>query len=133
MLGGGAAAGVYLERHVANLRLGMTLELFTAFGALLGGTWHLLRNELEPAGLLIEELIAKAPRMPMPRLMRAELLTRGNANIAVRKQAYRDLLRLQPGNTYAQAVMRTLEAAERASEPAAFDGWSTSVAVGAGL
>jgi uncharacterized membrane protein YfcA len=33
----GAAAGVYLERRVANLRLGMTLELFTAIGALLGG------------------------------------------------------------------------------------------------
>ncbi len=32
-----AAAGVYLERHVANLRLGMTLELFTAMGALVGG------------------------------------------------------------------------------------------------
>jgi uncharacterized protein len=34
----GAAAGVYLERHVANLRLGMSLELFTAIGALVGGT-----------------------------------------------------------------------------------------------
>ncbi len=33
----GAAAGVYLERRVANLRLGMTLELFTACGALVGG------------------------------------------------------------------------------------------------
>jgi uncharacterized membrane protein YfcA len=32
-----ASAGVYLERRVANLRLGMTLELFTAAGALLGG------------------------------------------------------------------------------------------------
>jgi uncharacterized membrane protein YfcA len=33
----GASAGVFLERHVANLRLGMTLELFTAIGALVGG------------------------------------------------------------------------------------------------
>src|SRR5215212_8816639 len=33
----GAAAGVYLERRVANLRLGMSLELFTAIGALAGG------------------------------------------------------------------------------------------------
>ncbi len=32
----GASAGVYLQRHVANLRLGMTLELFTATGALVG-------------------------------------------------------------------------------------------------
>ena len=33
----GAAAGVYLKRRVANLRLGMTLELFTAIGAMTGG------------------------------------------------------------------------------------------------
>ena len=32
------SAGVYLERHLADLRLGMRLELFTAIGALVGGT-----------------------------------------------------------------------------------------------
>jgi uncharacterized protein len=32
-----ASAGVYLQRHVANLRLGMVLEMFTAMGALAGG------------------------------------------------------------------------------------------------
>jgi uncharacterized membrane protein YfcA len=40
-----AAAGVYLERHVANLRLGMQLELFTAFGALVGGSVAFLLDE----------------------------------------------------------------------------------------
>jgi len=40
-----AAAGVYLERHVANLRLGMTLELFTAIGALVGGSVAFLLDE----------------------------------------------------------------------------------------
>jgi len=40
-----AAAGVYLERHVADLRLGMRLELFTAFGALLGGSIAFLLDE----------------------------------------------------------------------------------------
>jgi uncharacterized membrane protein YfcA len=40
-----AAAGVYLERHVADLRLGMRLELFTAFGALLGGSIAFLIDE----------------------------------------------------------------------------------------
>jgi uncharacterized protein len=33
----GASASVYLERQVANLRLGMLLELFTATGAVIGG------------------------------------------------------------------------------------------------
>lgn len=40
-----AAAGVYLERHVANLRLGMSLELFTALGALIGGSVAFLIDE----------------------------------------------------------------------------------------
>jgi uncharacterized protein len=40
-----AAAGVYLERHVANLRLGMSLELFTAIGALVGGSIAFLIDE----------------------------------------------------------------------------------------
>jgi uncharacterized membrane protein YfcA len=52
-----AAAGVYLERHVANLRLGMTLELFTAIGALVGGLVAFLLDErllsLLFAGLLV--------------------------------------------------------------------------------
>lgn len=41
----GASAGVFLERHVANLRLGMTLELFTATGALIGGSIAFLLPE----------------------------------------------------------------------------------------
>ena len=52
-----AAAGVYLERNVANLRLGMTLELFTAMGALVGGLVAFLIDErllaLLFAGLLL--------------------------------------------------------------------------------
>jgi uncharacterized protein len=39
------SAGVYLERHVADLRLGMRLELFTAIGALVGGSIAFLINE----------------------------------------------------------------------------------------
>jgi uncharacterized protein len=41
----GASAGVFLERHVANLRLGMTLEMFTAAGALVGGSIAFLLPE----------------------------------------------------------------------------------------
>jgi hypothetical protein len=46
-----AAASVYLQRHVANLRLGMVLELFTASGALLGGFVAFLLSESILAGL----------------------------------------------------------------------------------
>jgi uncharacterized membrane protein YfcA len=46
-----AAAGVYLERHLANLRLGMSLELFTAIGALVGGSIAFLIDERFLSGL----------------------------------------------------------------------------------
>jgi uncharacterized protein len=53
----GASAAVYLERRVANLRLGMVLELFTAVGALAGGLAAFLLPEtvleLLFAGLLL--------------------------------------------------------------------------------
>jgi uncharacterized membrane protein YfcA len=66
----GAAAGVYLERRVANLRLGMTLELFTAIGAMVGGLIAFLLPErvLEFlfAGLLIYTAITMARRRDAP-------------------------------------------------------------------
>lgn len=40
-----AAAGVYLERRIADLRLGMRLELFTAIGAMVGGSIAFLIDE----------------------------------------------------------------------------------------
>ena len=46
-----AGASVYLRRHVANLRLGMVLELFTATGALAGGLIAFLLEERVLAGL----------------------------------------------------------------------------------
>ena len=62
----GAASGVYLERRVANLRLGMTLELFTACGALIGGLVAFLLPErtleLLFAGLLVYVAITMARR-----------------------------------------------------------------------
>jgi len=67
-----AAAGVYLERHVANLRLGMNLELFTALGALAGGSIAFLLDErllaLLFAGLLayIAVTMARQRRGPEP-------------------------------------------------------------------
>jgi uncharacterized protein len=47
----GASASVYLQRNVANLRLGMLLELFTATGAVVGGAVAFLLDERLIAGL----------------------------------------------------------------------------------
>ena len=78
----GAAAGVYLERRVANLRLGMTLELFTAIGALTGGLVAFLVPERFLA-LLFAALLAYVAltigrrRDPAPEL---EIITSGAAS-----------------------------------------------------
>jgi uncharacterized membrane protein YfcA len=45
------SSAVYLERHTANLRLGMTLELFSALGAIVGGVLAFSLDERELAGL----------------------------------------------------------------------------------
>ncbi len=52
-----ASAGVYLQRHVANLRLGMVLELFSASGALVGGLVAFLLSEQVLAGLFAALLV----------------------------------------------------------------------------
>jgi uncharacterized membrane protein YfcA len=58
-----AAAGVYLERDVANMRLGMTLELFTATGALIGGAIAYLLDERVVAGSFTVLLLYTAVSM----------------------------------------------------------------------
>jgi len=58
-----ASAGVYLEKHTANLRLGMVLELFSASGALVGGLIAFLLSEQVLAGLFAALLIWVAVSM----------------------------------------------------------------------
>ncbi len=58
-----ASAGVYLQRRQANLRLGMVLELFTGFGALLGGAIAFLVDERLLAGLFAALLVYVAATM----------------------------------------------------------------------
>lgn len=83
-----AAAGVYLERHVANLRLGMTLELFTALGALAGGSIAFLLDErligLLFAGLLGYVAITMARARPAASLEAIELVVAPGVDDAAR-------------------------------------------------
>jgi tetratricopeptide (TPR) repeat protein len=104
------------------------------FSSLLLAAWCLLRGELQSAEAVIDELIAQAPQMPMPRLMRAEWLRRCGAPAAARLQACRDLLRVQPGNAQALQMVEQLEAAQRQPvvPPANSEGWHTSVVFGPG-
>ncbi len=63
----GASAAVFLDRRVANLRLGMVLELFTAIGALIGGMIAFLLDERILAGLFAVLLFYTAVTMLRPR------------------------------------------------------------------
>jgi hypothetical protein len=58
-----ASAGVFLERRQADLRLGMILELFTAFGAVIGGIIAFLLDERILAGLFAVLLVYVAISM----------------------------------------------------------------------
>ena len=58
-----AAAGVYTERRAANLRLGLTLELFTVVGALVGGSIAFLLDERLLSGLFAALLLYVAATM----------------------------------------------------------------------
>jgi len=62
-----ASATVFLDRGVANLRLGMVLELFTAIGALIGGLIAFLLDERFLAGLFALLLAYTAVTMLRPR------------------------------------------------------------------
>src|SRR4051794_9602540 len=59
----GASAAVFLERDVANLRLGMFLELFTSTGAVVGGAIAFLLDERFIAGLLAASMLYAAVTM----------------------------------------------------------------------
>jgi uncharacterized membrane protein YfcA len=62
-----ASAGVFLQRRQADLRLGMTLELFTAMGAIAGGLVAFLLSERVLAGLFAALLVYVAVTMARSR------------------------------------------------------------------
>lgn len=75
----GASAGVYLGRHVANLRLGMSLELFTATGALAGALVAFAVPDRVLAGLFAALLLYVA--LSMIRTLRSGTAADPNATM----------------------------------------------------
>ena len=100
------------------------------FGALLLALWHLAQRELVQAGQQIEWLIAHAPQMPLPRILRIEWLGQTGASLDARMKACRDALRLQPGNLEVQRVLHSLEATQQAAAKSTH--WPTLI-LGAGI
>lgn len=122
--------GRKLEEVLAGLR---SCPQGNVFAALLQTSWHLMRNELEPAGALIDRLISDVPQMPLPRILRADWLTRSRAPLEARIGACRDLLRIQPGNVDMARTLSELEDMQRSGHGLVPSHLCTNVVVGVGL
>jgi tetratricopeptide (TPR) repeat protein len=101
------------------------------FADLLLAYWHLQMREFELASQALDRLVAAAPLMPMPRMMRVELLQQMQAPHSELIQACHDLLRMQPGNREAQALLASLETVRSVERP--LDAAYPSIVVGSGL
>jgi tetratricopeptide (TPR) repeat protein len=83
------------------------------YAGLLRVAWEMVRGDVESAERLIDGLVSLAPEMPLARTMRADCLERRGAPVAERLKAYRDVLRVQPGNSRAVPMMRQLKSSSQ--------------------
>lgn len=84
------------------------------FSDLLLAAWEMKHRNMAEASAALDRVIAQAPLMPLPRMMRVICLEELHAPPAALASAYRDLLRLQPFHTQAAQRLRELEAALQA-------------------
>jgi predicted Zn-dependent protease len=89
--------------------------------------WHLQQNELAAAEQKIQQLIEEAPYLAMPRVMRAECLNRRGAPLPAQLEAYREVLRVQPGNTLATSMIQRLLREMRTAAPTSQRQLGTSI------
>jgi len=136
-----ASAWYFLGRVYVDLgnRLGLDevvsrlagCERGNFYASLLIGAWQLSHKDWKGAEATIDDLICQAPQMLLPRVMRASCLSRRGAPASSQLQAYRDVLRVQPGNAHAVSMVQQLS--ESRAAPAAASVLSTSVILGAGV
>jgi hypothetical protein len=98
--------------------------------------WRIARRQFHAAASLIDQLIAEAPHMSFPRVLRAQCLNLRGAPRTAQVRACREVLRVQPGNAYAISVLGQPEpppARFAAAEVASPSDLYGSVLVGAGV
>jgi tetratricopeptide (TPR) repeat protein len=78
--------------------------------AMLRVLWQMRYGDLATVGPLIDQLVAQAPDLPIPRMLRAEWLSRTGAPWTDQMRALRDVLRVQPGNEEARQYLARLSA-----------------------
>lgn len=79
------------------------------FADMLRVSWELVRGSVTLAERLLADIIAQAPEMPLPRQLLAQCLERRRAPSSELLKVNRDLLRVQPGNPRAVAMVQRLE------------------------
>jgi glycosyltransferase involved in cell wall biosynthesis len=124
---------VQLQNFASIVRQLLALPGGSIEGGLLTALWYLRHGDPSVAGPMIDQVIAEAPRMPRPRMLRAEWLSRCRAPLAAQIQALRDVLRVQPGNTEAVRWLQAAQQLQSAPAQAAVDNWSTSVVLMPGV
>lgn len=98
------------------------------FANLLQIVWRLRHDQLQGLDALLDEAVAAAPQLLVPRLLRAEWLSRTAAPYEAQMQAMRDILRIQPTNQEAARWLDYLAALQqRAKAPTAYDGCTSVV------
>jgi tetratricopeptide (TPR) repeat protein len=103
------------------------------FADLLLAALHIMQGELDTAEVLVDWLIAAVPQMPLPRILRVEILGRRQTPRPALLQACRDLLRVQPANVEAAQLIARLQAPSRPQPPVATPNFSTSLVLGSGI
>jgi hypothetical protein len=92
--------------------------------------WHMQQQELEPAGILINRLIGRAPEVPLPRVLLCQWLELMGAPLEARMRACRDVLKVQPANAQARMSLRMLEDSRLALTAPAVSECCTSALIG---
>jgi len=80
------------------------------YAQMLYARWHLAHGEIAAAQQIIDRLLGESPSMPLLHLMRAECLARTQASQVEQLRAFRDVLRLKPGQPRASRMVQRLEA-----------------------
>jgi tetratricopeptide (TPR) repeat protein len=114
---------VYLDGRQGK-KLDRVIERLSAcprgefFAATLTACWNMVEGKSAAALQIIDRLIAKSPGMPYLRLLRAECLALAPIPVEQQVRAYRDVLRVQPGQPRAVSMIRRLEHAQPKVAPA---------------
>jgi tetratricopeptide (TPR) repeat protein len=129
---------VYLDQGKGQFLAEIIRQLAALAGGavdagLLAALWHMRYGNLSLAGPIIDDLVAKAPSLAQPRMLRAEWLSRMRAPLDAQLRALRDVLRVQPGNLEALQWIATIEQLQAVPARMPQPAWPAGVVLSPGV